>query len=520
MARDHEKALVLFVAAEPRGENPILLGREFRDIIEEIERKGPNRGLEFRTLWAARPIDVTRAMSDYEPVIVHFSGHGTPEGGFILESVDGSAIEIDCKAMGSIFRTYKKRVKIVVLNSCYSVPLAEKISRSVDVVIGMEGKIGIKAAFHFSVGFYRGIVARESVQQCFQMAKTELDMEMTQESHSPVLYARPGVEAYKVFVLNPDLDPRRWPSSPGAQAQHFQGSPTIHSEHGISITVGDGTTDRRGPKLVELALGGISGAVAERCLEVMIRSHRGADRLEESSADDGWSRDEVGVQRDDSGQLTALHGVPVRQYDEAEPWQLATELGNRHSVLIGTGPHEDWSQNQIFQDLGATTPILLSRLEAGDSGPTRVVVIAPGSEKEGAEYPIGHFLDAWSASRFFMVATQEPPRVEFQIPRESGIRRTTDNHLVEEAILDGLQDAAPEALEEGVFSRFDLQEVSHGEGQNLQNPSGPDPHDQVPNPFTEGLPEQSMSTYYLVDRIGTDSDEDPPAESFGDHDLL
>lgn len=214
---EKSKAMVLFVAAEPRGASPIRLGEEFRDIIEEVERKHRVDSLEFRTLWAARPTDVTRALSDFEPVVVHFSGHGTPEGGFLLESTDGTSKQIDTRGMGSIFETYKKKVKVVVLNSCYSQDLAKEIAKYVDVVVGMNDGIGIEAAIQFSVGFYRGLSAGKSLHHSFKMGKTELDFQAIPESHIPALYNRPGgPEAWELTVVAEKVDgpPRRGRASP------------------------------------------------------------------------------------------------------------------------------------------------------------------------------------------------------------------------------------------------------------------------------------------------------------------
>lgn len=513
LAEDHERTLVLFVAAEPRGSDPIRLGTEFRDIIDEVERKGRDGGIEFRTLWAARPVDVTRAMSDYEPVIVHFSGHGTPNGGFLLESVDGSAKEIDRRAMGSIFDTYKKRVKAVVLNSCYSDELAEEIAKSVDVVIGMQEEIGIEAAVRFSVGFYRGVAARECFQQCFQMAKTEIAMEMIPESHLPILHTRPGVEAYKVFALDaPNLDRWHRRSSSDAHGRSVDARAAIHAERVATVLLGDNV--RTGPGPAELALGGLGGAAAMRCLDIMIQNHQGSDQQGESSLEDEGARADTGLQRDDSGKLVALQGISVRQYAEAEPWQLATELGNGHTVLVGTESHTDWRPNQIFLDLGATDPILLSRIETSDPALTRVVVISPGSGKGSAAYPIGEFLDAWRGTRFFMVATQEPSPFEVRFSGANGFRPEAGS--IGDAIWDGLQEVASEAPDESVVSHLDSHVPNEADVQGLLDPACHEHHGQPPSPLVGGFGETSTTTCHFADPLGPDEDNELLDAPLGD----
>ena len=202
---DNDKPLVLFVAAETSDHETIRLGKEFREVREEIERQGT---LDFHPLWAARAMDLNRALREVEPTIVHFSGHGTPDGLFVMDSDGDSPGILDEKAVGSIFDTFGRgKIKVVVFNSCYSAPLAREVAKYVDVVIGMENTVGIDPAIHFSRGFYGGLSRGESVQEAFRMAVTEMETSLTSEQREsygkePQIHSRPGVRAWEVSVVD------------------------------------------------------------------------------------------------------------------------------------------------------------------------------------------------------------------------------------------------------------------------------------------------------------------------------
>ena len=81
---------ILILASNPKGTSVLDLDREIRDVREGL-RRSPNRD-EFRieVRGAVRPIDLSRALLEVEPQIVHFCGHGTGDKGLVLEEDDGT----------------------------------------------------------------------------------------------------------------------------------------------------------------------------------------------------------------------------------------------------------------------------------------------------------------------------------------------------------------------------------------------------------------------------------------------
>ena len=64
--------------------------------------------------------DIHRAVIDFEPQIIHFSGHGSQEDGLVFEDATGQAKLVDAQALAGLFELFADNVKCVVLNACYS----------------------------------------------------------------------------------------------------------------------------------------------------------------------------------------------------------------------------------------------------------------------------------------------------------------------------------------------------------------------------------------------------------------
>lgn len=188
------KPTVVFVAAEPKGVSTIRLGSEFRKIVRKA------RSLDFETLWAAQPEDVADAVQAKKPALIHFSAHGTAAGNLVLENEIGDPKEVTPKGLGSFFGAHGRRVRIVILNSCYSEMIAREIVQYVDGVVAMNDPIGIEAAIRFSTGFYRALAAGDSLHHSFRKGKAEIDLQNVGGGDIPVLVTRPGVEPWEVFL--------------------------------------------------------------------------------------------------------------------------------------------------------------------------------------------------------------------------------------------------------------------------------------------------------------------------------
>lgn len=183
---------ILFLAANPKGSLQLRLDEEVREIDAGLHRAKRREQFVLQQRWAVRTRDIQRAMLDFKPQIVHFSGHGEGGEGLVLEDETGKPKFVDADALAGLFELFSNRVECVVLNACYSEVQAEAIARHIPYVIGMNKAIGDKAAIEFAVGFYDALGAGESVEFAYKFACSSIRMARIPEYLIPVLKNNPS----------------------------------------------------------------------------------------------------------------------------------------------------------------------------------------------------------------------------------------------------------------------------------------------------------------------------------------
>ncbi len=177
---------ILLLAANPKNTDPLRLQEEERDIKERLRLSG--YGTEpIKSAVAVRSRDLNQALLDFDPQIVHFSGHGGGEEGLAFEEIDGTLKLISGQALAGLFSLFSDRLECVVLNACYSEVQAQVIVQHIDYVIGMDREIGDKAAIEFAVGFYSAIGAGKDYEFAFKMGCNAIDRAGINEHFTPKL---------------------------------------------------------------------------------------------------------------------------------------------------------------------------------------------------------------------------------------------------------------------------------------------------------------------------------------------
>ncbi|MGK7927056.1 MAG: AAA-like domain-containing protein [Spirulina sp.] len=185
-----DKIKILFLAADPRDAVRLRLGQELRDIREKLQlsRKRDIFILESRE--SVRPGDITQAIHDVAPHIIHFSGHGVNTGELCFENLRGETQPIDPDAISNLFSLVVKQVQCVILNACYSEMQANAISEHIPHVIGMSQAIGDKAAISFSIGFYKALGAGCTFEEAYKFGCVEIQLENLPENLIPVFHTK------------------------------------------------------------------------------------------------------------------------------------------------------------------------------------------------------------------------------------------------------------------------------------------------------------------------------------------
>lgn len=181
---------VLIVAVCPKNLTPIRLDEEVRDICEAL-RNSNKFQFVVEVRWAARIRDLREAMLEFEPHIIHFSGHGVGGDGLVFEDDMGNAVLVSSKILTNLFQLFSGQVEIliecVVLNACYSKVQADAMMPYVGCVIGMKQEIGDKAAIEFSKGFYPALANGRTIDFAFNFGCNAMQAEGLSEDLVPVL---------------------------------------------------------------------------------------------------------------------------------------------------------------------------------------------------------------------------------------------------------------------------------------------------------------------------------------------
>lgn len=209
---------ILILAANPKDTSRLRLDEELREIEEGLLRAKKRDQFVLKTALAVRHRDIHRQILDFEPQIVHFSGHGEGENGLLFEDVMGQIKLVDAVALADLFELFAEHVKCVLLNACYSEIQAKAIAQHIDYVIGMNQAIGDKAAIEFAVGFYDALGAGKNVEFAYKLGCRVIRMAGSSEHITPVLLTKNQSGSEEVTTINAQSLINKYPNANYADA--------------------------------------------------------------------------------------------------------------------------------------------------------------------------------------------------------------------------------------------------------------------------------------------------------------
>ena len=189
-----QRAKILIVAANPKDTSRLRLDEEVREIEAALQRSQRRNQFSVKSIWASRTKDLRRALLDEQPYIVHFSGHGDPEG-LVLEDGEGEAVIVPPEALEGLFNLFRDNLQCVLLNACYSEAQATAIAKRIPYIIGMKAEIADDIALEFAVGFYDALGAGRSVEQAFEFGYNAIELLGRSDAPQPVMLSNSGNQA-------------------------------------------------------------------------------------------------------------------------------------------------------------------------------------------------------------------------------------------------------------------------------------------------------------------------------------
>ena len=182
---------ILILLANPSDTSQLRLNQEVSEIQKTLRQSNHRDEFEIIPVGAVQVDDLQQTLYDYNPTIVHFSGHGAGKDGLVLEDSSGRSVLVSEDALARLFKAFQTQIECVILNACYSEIQANAIHQHIDCVVGMNQAIGDQAAIKFAVGFYRALGAGTFYDQCFESGCTLIDLKNIPESNKPQLKFRP-----------------------------------------------------------------------------------------------------------------------------------------------------------------------------------------------------------------------------------------------------------------------------------------------------------------------------------------
>ncbi|MBW4512250.1 MAG: CHAT domain-containing protein [Scytonematopsis contorta HA4267-MV1] len=181
---------ILVLSVNPKNTSKLRLDEEVREIKTALQLSINRDKLQIFTETAVRVDDLSRALFNHQPHIVHFSGHGSGIDGLALEDNSGQMQLVSTKSLASLFNLFQEQVECVLLNACYSEVQATAIFEHIDYVLGMNQKIEDIAAIKFASGFYTALGADRPYEDCYQLGCTSIELQGIPGSEIPVIKKR------------------------------------------------------------------------------------------------------------------------------------------------------------------------------------------------------------------------------------------------------------------------------------------------------------------------------------------
>jgi MoxR-like ATPase len=196
---DEKDIRILFIGANPANTFRLRMDLEHRAIERVISNSKMGERIQLITKLALPSDELVSAIQNTKPTIVHFCTHGE-EDGIILEHESGEGKLVSPEMLSKMFLGLSERVPCVVLNSCASFGLAERLvsESQVACVVGLSSVIVDADAIEFASRFYKFLCDGEIIQATMQLTWSSL--------------AGYGMENANLIqcLFAPDIDPQRF----------------------------------------------------------------------------------------------------------------------------------------------------------------------------------------------------------------------------------------------------------------------------------------------------------------------
>ena len=156
------------------------------------------RDFDHATALAIRADRFLEQLLRYQPLIVHFIGHGTEEGCLLFEGESGQAQHVEADSLSQQFSFVQERTRLSFFNACYTTKVVEATRQHIDCVIGMGASTTEQASLAFAERFYAILMLGVSIQRAFDAARIATAIRWPELQKIPILRNKDGCDPDKL----------------------------------------------------------------------------------------------------------------------------------------------------------------------------------------------------------------------------------------------------------------------------------------------------------------------------------
>jgi esterase/lipase superfamily enzyme len=164
---------ILVLAANPIGTDRVELEREAELIRSNVHLEKWGKDYTVRIEQGTQIEDLVRYLAEYRPIIVHIIGHSSATGEIVLENELHQIQPVTPAQIAKLFVNLEQQIECVVLNSCFSIDIADALVEYIPCTIGIDEEIDDINLVSFTSEFYRAVAAGKGYYQAFELARTQ-----------------------------------------------------------------------------------------------------------------------------------------------------------------------------------------------------------------------------------------------------------------------------------------------------------------------------------------------------------
>jgi hypothetical protein len=188
---------ILFLGAEAK--TGLDIRGEFKDIKRAVAESKHSDAVRFQAVFDVNAEMLFSKLNKFSPDVFHFSGK-QDAGRIIMSTAGGGVTTIPEEALSGMFRSIEG-IQLVILDTCYSLESARRITYTVDCAIGVRSWLYDEEATMYYSAFYRAVSAGRSLKDACGQAAAYCQMKGVPKLRLPELVCRRGLDARSIRLV-------------------------------------------------------------------------------------------------------------------------------------------------------------------------------------------------------------------------------------------------------------------------------------------------------------------------------